>query len=71
MNQPRIIVQVSPNGETRLKADGFQGGNCVNATSDFERALGISQRRDLTTDFYQQIQSQAEISTGQSGLQSE
>lgn len=66
MSQPRIIVQVSPDGETRLKADGFQGGGCVSATAEFEKALGISAQRDYTAEFYQTTQPQSELNAGHS-----
>ena len=66
MSQPRIIVQVLPDGETRLKADGFQGGGCVAATAEFEKSLGISAQRDYTAEFFQTTQAQTELNAGNS-----
>jgi len=42
-----IIITISPKGETKIEAKGFQGRNCLRATQPFEEALGgkVSERK--------------------------
>jgi len=54
----RIHVRVSPNGETCVEADGFQGKGCEAATKAIEEALGKPGRRSRKPDFWRQSQSQ-------------
>ena len=37
-----IEVLVSPSGSVSIKAVGFTGGSCREATRDLERALGVA-----------------------------
>lgn len=47
-----IIITVSNDGNTTVEAKGFSGRTCVNATQEFERALGTVDRRRLKREYY-------------------
>lgn len=53
----RIIVRVSPTGETTVEADGFQGKGCEAATKAIEDALGKPRERTRKPEFWRQTQS--------------
>jgi hypothetical protein len=36
----RIIMEVDPVGKTKIEAEGFEGGTCIDATAPFEGILG-------------------------------
>ena len=57
MNQPRIIVQVAPDGATQVRAEGFAGTDCLAATEQLEQSLGLAAPRQLTAEFFQTKQS--------------
>jgi len=48
----RIIVRVSPNGETTVKAEGYQGKSCQDATKALRAALGQQIEEKRTGDYY-------------------
>ena len=54
MNRPEEIIEiiVMPNGETTVRAQGFAGGSCRDATRELERALGQVTGERLTPEFY-------------------
>lgn len=54
MNRPGEIIEiiVTPNGETTVRAQGFAGGSCRDATRELERALGQVTGEQLTPEFY-------------------
>ena len=37
---PQVIIDITPEGETTVKAQGFQGAQCKDATRAIENALG-------------------------------
>jgi hypothetical protein len=47
-----IEVLVSPSGSVSIKAVGFTGGACREATRDLERALGIAGRATLLPEYF-------------------
>jgi len=47
-----IEVLVSPSGGVSIKAVGFTGGACRDATRDLERALGITGRETLLPEYF-------------------
>ena len=49
----RIVVTVSPKGETHLETKGFTGAECRNASQFLETALGVPSKEQLTSEFYQ------------------
>lgn len=63
MTQPHVVprpgepartieVLVSPSGGVTIKAIGFTGTSCRNATQDLERALGIAGRSTLLPEYF-------------------
>lgn len=53
----RILVRVSPQGETTVEAEGFQGRGCEAATKAIEEALGKPGQRTRKPDFWRQTSS--------------
>ncbi len=49
----RIIIVVSPQGETRVETKGFAGRTCREASRFVEEALGRRTGERLTAEFYQ------------------
>lgn len=39
MTQRKIVIEVSPTGETKIDAQGFAGNSCSTATRDLELVL--------------------------------
>lgn len=52
-----IEVLVSPSGSVSIKAVGFTGSTCREATRDLERALGIAGRAILLPEYFATSQS--------------
>jgi len=44
----RIIMEVSPIGRTKIEAEGFEGGTCIDATAPFEGLLNKVARERQT-----------------------
>ena len=49
----RIVITVSPKGETNLETKGFTGAECRNASQFLETALGAASNEQLTSEFHQ------------------
>lgn len=54
--QKQIIVEVSETGEITIRAVGFKGSSCQQATAALERALGKVTKDSKTPEYYQQSQ---------------
>jgi len=39
---PQVIIDITPEGETTVEAQGFQGAQCMDATRAIENALGTT-----------------------------
>ena len=54
MNEPgkTIEIIVAPDGQTTVRAKGFAGGSCRDATRLLTRALGDVAAEQLTPEFY-------------------
>ena len=39
MAQQKIIVEIAPNGDTKIDAQGFTGNSCATATRELEQVL--------------------------------
>ena len=37
---PKILIEISPEGGTTIKAQGYRGASCLDATREIEHALG-------------------------------
>lgn len=49
----RIQVVVSPTGATTIKATGFTGAECKDATKSLVAALGTPKSDSLSAEYYQ------------------
>ena len=36
MAEKRVLLHVSPEGQTKIEAEGYEGGTCMDATAVFE-----------------------------------
>jgi hypothetical protein len=50
----RILVRVSPFGDTTVEAEGFQGRGCEAATKAIEDALGRNTGRKRKPEYWNQ-----------------
>lgn len=48
----KLIMTVSPQGDTSIKAIGFQGKKCLDATKFLETTLGQATGDKKTPEFY-------------------
>ena len=49
----KIIVDIGPDGNTSVEAEGYQGGDCTAATGFIEKALGKILRRRRKREYWQ------------------
>jgi Protein of unknown function (DUF2997) len=49
----QLIVMVSPDGQTTVSAEGFEGNQCREATAQLRKALGQPITETLTADYFQ------------------
>lgn len=64
MTQKRIEIVVSPTGATSIKAVGFSGSSCRDATRDLERALGVAGREHLQPEYFNQTSTGEQLRQG-------
>lgn len=50
--EQKIVVDISPDGEVRIEAQGFVGCGCTEATRLLEQALGGRVERTLKPEYY-------------------
>ncbi len=48
-----IEIVISPTGQVTVKARGFVGSSCRDATKSLEEALGKATNEQLTAEFYE------------------
>ena len=48
----KIEITVRPDGSTSIKAQGFTGSSCRDATRDMEKALGLADRQHLLPEYF-------------------
>lgn len=64
----RILVRVSPFGDTTVEAEGFQGRGCEAATKAIEDALGRNTGRKRKPEYWNQsTRQQNQQQLGQGG----
>ena len=62
-----IEITVNPLGETKIETKGFFGSECLEATRELERALGVTSKDQRTAEFYSHANSMNHNSLNQSG----
>ena len=55
---PQIIIDIKPDGQTTVDAQGFKGAQCKDATKAIETALGVTTKDE--TKLSQSSQQKAE-----------
>ncbi|MCH7725338.1 MAG: DUF2997 domain-containing protein [Planctomycetes bacterium] len=55
---PQIIIDIKPDGQTTVDAQGFKGTQCKDATKAIEKALGVTTKDE--TKLVQTTQQKAE-----------
>jgi hypothetical protein len=62
-----IEITVCPLGVTKIETKGFSGSECLEATRELERALGVTSKDQRTAEFYSQANAMNQSSLNQSG----
>ena len=57
----QLIITVDPDGTTTVKACGFTGKACEDATRQIEEALGVVKKREHTKERFAQVALQQKI----------
>lgn len=47
--QKKVLLHVSPDGQTKIEAEGFEGGSCMDATAPFENMFKTEERARVMT----------------------
>ena len=40
----RVLMHVGPDGKTKIEAEGYEGGTCLDATAPFEQMFAKTER---------------------------
>jgi len=51
---PEIIVEIRPDGTVTIRAKGFKGAKCLEATAPFEEILGGDIEREKLPEYYEE-----------------
>lgn len=62
-----IEITVCPLGQTKIETKGFSGSECMEATRELERALGMTSKNQRTAEFYSQANATNHNSLNQVG----
>jgi hypothetical protein len=49
-----LIIEIGPDGEVKIKTEGFKGTECEEELKPIEKALGEVKSRTRTSEYYQQ-----------------
>ena len=49
---PELIIDISPAGNVKMEANGFQGNACAKATEQIELVLGGGQKKTKKPEFF-------------------
>ncbi len=49
-----LIIEISPDGEVKIKTEGFKGTECEEELKPIEKAVGKVKSRTKTSEYYQQ-----------------
>jgi hypothetical protein len=50
----QLDIEITPEGEVRIKTHGLKGNDCLEETEGLEKALGKVASREKTSEFFQQ-----------------
>lgn len=60
--QMQIIIRIQPNGEVQVEVEGVKGESCLTLTKLLEEKLGQVIERQLTSEYYEQVQQHGYVS---------
>jgi hypothetical protein len=49
-----LIIEILPDGNLKIKTEGFKGADCEDELKPLEEAMGEVTDRERTSDYYQQ-----------------
>jgi hypothetical protein len=61
MKKEKITVTFNPDGTVEMDAEGFEGGECLKATQDLEKALGKVTNRTKKPEFHKKATAAVKI----------
>jgi hypothetical protein len=64
MTQKRIEIVVNSEGAVSIKAVGFAGRSCRDATRELEQALGVAGRETLQPEYFNQTSTGEQLRQG-------
>jgi len=56
MSNSTIIITIAPTGDVTIKAEGYRGSTCEDATRALEEALGVTQSRRRTPEYDHRVE---------------
>ncbi len=54
-----LEIIVSTDGDVQIITHGFKGDECLQAVKPFEREVGIVNRREMTSEYYEREQTRS------------
>ncbi|GJL53108.1 MAG: hypothetical protein NPIRA02_02400 [Nitrospirales bacterium] len=61
MDEQTITISISPTGEVTVKAQGYRGSACEDATRALESALGVTEKRRRTPEYDLEVKEQTHV----------
>ena len=60
MDDKRIIVEIKPDGSVKVKAEGYEGESCYEATRALEDKLGVVTDTERTSEYWREERQKAD-----------
>ncbi|MCH8148980.1 MAG: DUF2997 domain-containing protein [Planctomycetes bacterium] len=57
---PQIIIDIKPDGQTTVDAQGYNGTQCKDATKAIEKALGVTTKDETKPELSQSAKQKAD-----------
>ena len=54
MAKRAVVIDIKPDGEISIDANGFEGADCEAATRELEKALGMVDQRHRKPEYHRQ-----------------
>ena len=68
MESQEMEITISPSGEVKIQVKGVHGAQCLDLTKGLEQGLGTVEDRQLTSEYYEQQQTQQNNQWNQGSL---
>lgn len=56
-----LIIEILPDGEVKIKTEGFKGTECEEELKPIEKALGKVTERQKTSEYYQKSENHNKV----------